>query len=264
MEAAKKRETFIQMLREVLAKFGEIKFACLFGSYCEDRAMPASDLDMAVLTGESRVIPYLTAELSRVLGIPEEEVSVLNLEDAGPILKLKVLSRGVRLLDRGMYGKELMREIEPETVDLLENERESFRAWLKGNPLDESLLKRILTQLSEDTEDLKEFLKKDPERVRLDKNLRKAFERTMQTSIKGAIDLLRHVILGLNLGVAEYYKDYVEISKGKGVISMETAENLLELIPTRHTLVHRYREVDYQKLMVRGEENSGDDTQATG
>jgi len=247
---AKNEERFVQILKEVVVKFSEVQFAYLFGSYAEGRAMPVSDLDIAVLTKESRVIPYLTAELSRVLDIPEEKISVLNLEDASPTLRLRILSRGVELLDRGMYGEKMRGEIEPETVDLLESERVSFQAWLRGNPLDESLLKRIITQLSEDLRDLKEFLEKGSEEVRLDKNLRKAFERTMQTSVEGVIDLLRHVISDLSLGVAEYYKDYVEISRGEGVIYAETAENLLELIPTRLALVHRYREVDYGRLWL--------------
>lgn len=236
------------MLKGAVAKFSDVQLAYLFGSYAEDKAMPASDLDVAVLVKERGVIPYFTAEFSRVLGIPEEKISVLNLEDASPTLRLRILSRGVRLLDRGGYVEKLMEEIGTETVDMLENEEASFQAWLRGNPLDEFLIKRILAQLTEDVEDLKEFLERKPEVISLDKNLKKAFERTMQTSIDGIIDLLRHVISGLSLGVAEYYKDYIEISRGRGVISAETAEKLLELIPTRHALVHRYREIDPQKL----------------
>ena len=87
------------------------------------------------------------------------------------------------------------------------------------------------------------------EDLRHDKPLRKAFERTIHTSIEGVIDLLRHIISGLNLGIVEYYRDYVEISREKGVISNETAESLLELIPTRDMLIHRYRELDYSKLL---------------
>jgi len=81
-----------------------------------------------------------------------------------------------------------------------------------------------------------------------DKTLRKAFERTLQTLIGGCIDLLRHIVSGLSLGVAEYYRDYVEIAKRSGAISEETAEKLLELIPVRHVLIHRYRDIDYVKL----------------
>ena len=250
LRSVRNREKFIRLLKQVMVKFSEVQFAYLFGSYAEGKAMPVSDLDIAILTKDKKVIPYLTAELSKVLGFPEEKISIVNLEDAGPILKLRILSRGIKLIDRGMFEEKIRMEIEPETIDLLENEKAGFQAWLKGNPLDEALLKRIITQISEDVEDLKELLKRDSEKVKLDKILRKAFERTVQTSIEGAIDLLRHIISGLNLGIAEHYKDYVEISREKGVISVETAKNLLELIPIRHSLVHRYREVSYEKLWL--------------
>ncbi len=241
------KESLLQVLKGVVAKFSDVQLAYLFGSYAEGRAMPASDLDIAVLTRKNGIIPYLTAEISNALKIPEEKIAILNIEDAAPILKSKIL-KGIKLLDREAYEEKLRSELEPEIVDLNENERAGFYAWLKGNPLDESVLKRIITQLSEDVNDLEYFLERDFDEIRLDKNLRKAFERGMQTSIEGAIDLLRHIISGLNLGVAEYYKDYVEICREKGVIGAETAEKLLELIPTRHKLVHRYREIDHQKL----------------
>lgn len=96
------------------------------------------------------------------------------MEDAGPILKLRILSHGIKLIDREMFEEKIRMEMEPETIDLLENEKAGFQAWLKGNPLDEALLKRIITQISEDVEDLKELLKRDSEKVKLDKIFRKA------------------------------------------------------------------------------------------
>ena len=239
----------IEILRGVISRFNEIKLAYLYGSYAEDKAMPASDVDIAVLTEQQDAIPHLTAELSKVLKVPEERLSLLDLKTSSPTLTLRVLRRGVRILDRGGYEERLKERIPMEVVDVLENEKASFQIWLHGNPIDEAVLKRIIVQLSEDVNDLNEVVSgKDPEDLRYDKNLRKAFERTLHTSIEGIIDLLRHIISGLNLGIVEYYKDYVEISKIKGVIANETAERLLELIPTRHMLIHRYRKLDYSKL----------------
>jgi uncharacterized protein YutE (UPF0331/DUF86 family)/predicted nucleotidyltransferase len=239
----------LMVLKEVMAKFEDVKLAYLFGSYAEGRAMPASDIDIAVLTKKRGVIPYLSAEISNALNIPEERISILNLDDITPKILLRIFSCGIKLLDREAHEEDLKNKLELETIDLIEDERAGFYAWVKGNPLDEALIKRIITQLCEDVEDLEAFLKRDIGDVKLDKNLRKAFERTMQTSIEGSIDLLRHIISGLNLGVAEYYKDYVEICKEKGVIGVETAERMLELIPTRHILVHRYT-IDLQKLWL--------------
>ncbi len=239
----------VEIIKEVISGFDEVKLAYLFGSYAEGKAMPISDIDIAVLTGQQKVIPYLTAEISKALKVPEEKLSVLNLEDSPPTLILRILKRGVKILDRGMYEERLKERISVEVIEVLENERAGFQTWLHGNPIDEVTLKRIIVQLSEDVNDLNEIIgQKSPEDLRRDKNLRKAFERTIHTSIEGAIDLLRQIISGLNLGIAEYYKDYIEISRDKGLITKETAEGLLELIPTRHMLVHRYREIDYTKL----------------
>ena len=239
----------IEILKGVVSRFDEIKLAYLFGSYAEGKAMPASDLDIAVLTEQQKTIPHLLAGMSKALNVPEEKLSVLNLETSPPTLTLRILKRGVKILDRGGYEERLKEKIPMEVVDVLENEKASFQIWLHGNPIDETILKRIITQLSEDVHDLHEVIsKKSPEDLRHDKTLRKAFERTLHTSIEGAIDLLRHIISGLNLGIVEYYRDYVEISREKGVITNETAEGLLELIPTTHMLIHRYRELDYSKL----------------
>jgi len=245
-------EAVVEILRGVLSKFNEVKLAYLFGSYAWGKAMPISDLDIALLIEQRKAIPHLMAELSKALNIPEGKISILDLEAAPPTLTLRILKKGIKLLDREKVHEEQLREKVPvEVIDIMENERTDFQMWLRGNPLDETLLKRIITQLSEDVNDLREILgEKRLEDLRLDKNLRKAFERTLHTSIEGATDLLRHIISGLNLGVAEYYRDYVEICRERGVISHKTAEGLLELIPTRHMLIHRYRELDHSKLWI--------------
>jgi uncharacterized protein YutE (UPF0331/DUF86 family)/predicted nucleotidyltransferase len=242
--------TAIEILKEVVSRFEEIKLAYLFGSYAEGKAMPASDLEIAILTEQQKTIPHLLAGMSKALNLPEEKLSVLNLENSPPTLTLRILKRGVKILDRGGYEERLKEKIPMEVVDVLENEKASFQIWLHGNSIDETILKRIITQLSEDMHDLHEVIsKKTPEDLRHDKPLRKVFERTLHTSIEGVIDLLRHIISGLNLGIVEYYRDYVEISRENGVISNETAESLLELIPTRDMLIYRYRELDYSKLL---------------
>ncbi|RLI24323.1 MAG: hypothetical protein DRO52_05695 [Candidatus Hecatellales archaeon] len=245
------RREIVKVLEETVARFDGVQLAFLFGSHAEGRATPTSDIDIAVLIREPKLIANLTAEISKALGFPEDKISILNFEEAGPRLKLRILTRGVKLLDRGAYEEKLRKEVRPEIVELLEDERAGFQAWLRGNPIDESIVRRIFVQLTEDVEDLRGFLKGGRKALSSDKNLRKAFERTLQTAIEGALDLLRHVVSGLNLGIAEYYRDYVEIGREKGVISPRTAENLLELIPTRHALVHRYRETSLSKLWLQ-------------
>ena len=62
------------------------------------------------------------------------------------------------------------------------------------------------------------------------------------------IDILRHLVTGLNLGVALYYKDYIDYAEKHGIISRDIANNLRSLIPVRHAIVHRYRSLNYKEL----------------
>ena len=242
------RGRLVEVLRRVAERYPEIKLLYLFGSYAEGRAVPASDIDVAVVAVKPSVIPHMVAEVARELGIPEEKISIVDMERAPPTLLVSILKRGVKVVDRDDTERRLLERVEPETLELSELSEVHFRKWVEGNPLDYRVVSRIVTQIQEDIRDLEEYLSRGLEAVVGDKTLRKAFERTLQTLIEGCIDLLRHIVSGLSLGVAEYYRDYVEIARRSGVISGETAEKLLELIPVRHALVHRYRDVDYVKL----------------
>ena len=238
----------VEALRRVAERYPQVRLVYLFGSHAEGRASPASDVDVAIVTAEYRVIPHLVADLARELGVPEERISVIDLESAPPSLIATILKRGVKVVDRGGEERRLAGRVEPETLELNELSRVHFMEWLEGNPLDHRVIGRIVAQIREDVEDLRYYLGRGLEAVRGDRVLRRAFERTLQTAIEGCIDLLRHIVSGLGLGVAEYYRDYVEISRRRGVVSGEVADKLLELIPVRHALVHRYREVDYARL----------------
>ncbi|MEN2974189.1 MAG: nucleotidyltransferase domain-containing protein [Candidatus Caldarchaeales archaeon] len=78
-------------LKKVLSRFDDVRLAYLFGSYAEGREMPISDLDIAILTRDRKVISYLTAEISKTLKIPEEKISIIDIDEAAVKL-LQVLS----------------------------------------------------------------------------------------------------------------------------------------------------------------------------
>ena len=242
------RGKLLEVLGRIAERYPEVRLMYLFGSYAEGRAMPASDIDVALVVSGRGVIPSIMAELAGELGVPEERISVVDLEYAQPTLVAAILGRGVKIVDRSGWVQRLLSKIEPEVQELNELGEAHFAKWLEGNPLDPRVVWRIVAQILEDVNDLKGYLGRGLEAVTSDRTLRKAFERTLQTAIEGCIDLLRHLVSGLNLGVAEYYRDYVEIPKSRGIISGEVAEKLLELIPTRHALVHRYREISYERL----------------
>jgi uncharacterized protein YutE (UPF0331/DUF86 family) len=137
---------------------------------------------------------------------------------------------------------------------VLEDEKFSSISWLRGNPVDLEVVRSIAAAILEDSRDLKELLDVGFERVVSDKHVKKSFERTFYTLIESMIDILRHVVAGLNLGVASYYRDYIDICLRNNIISMNVAERVLRLIPVRHALVHRYRRLNYEELWKEAEE----------
>ena len=184
--------------------------------------------------------------VARELGVPEERVDILDLALASPSLRLEVLSRGVNLASLVPHLEEL--------VEVRYLESLATQHWLKGDPLDLERLRRIESRIYEDAEDLKELLSKGLNEVLADKHLRKSFERTLQTLIEGMLDLLRHLSSGLNLGIAAYYRDYVELCVKAGLISRRVGDAIASLIPLRHALVHGYRNLNYEELWRRAEE----------
>jgi len=94
------RGRLVEVLRGVAERYPEIKLLYLFGSYAEGRAVPASDIDVAVVTVKPSVIPHIVAEVARELRISEEKISTVNLECAPPTLVVSILKRGVKVVDR--------------------------------------------------------------------------------------------------------------------------------------------------------------------
>jgi len=240
-----------EILRRILFKYAGIKLAYLFGSHARGSPKPLSDIDIAVYTDDPSVLLDVSAEISRELGIPEDRVSIVDLRVLDPVLILRIAREGIEVVNRGVNVSNL---VPSEVVEVRELERSMSRIWLCGDPLDVEIVRDIINRILEDARDLKELLSMGYESVVNNKFLRRSFERILQTLIEGYIDLLRHVIAGLNLGVASYYKDYIDIAERNNVISRDTAAKLRELVPARHVLVHRYRRVDYSRLWSLAEE----------
>ena len=89
----------------VVARHPDIQAAYIFGSVAQGRARPDSDIDVAVLLGrrlpDARALRYrltLAGELGAALRRNDVQLVILN--DAPPLLAQRVLSRGVLVFQR--------------------------------------------------------------------------------------------------------------------------------------------------------------------
>jgi len=236
----------LERLRRIFTKYPEVLIAYLYGSYAKGKESPLSDIDIAIIMKNKENFVNLLADIARELKIPEDKVSITDLLLVDPLLRLKILSEGLEIVNKGINLNSL---IQPETIEIYELEQtSSTRSWLRGNPIDFIVVRDIISRITEDIRDLNELLQLGYEKVINNKHMRKSFERTLQTLIESMLDLLRHIVAGLNLGIAACYRDYVDFARNGGVISDEIASYLKSLIPIRHALVHRYRRLNYEEL----------------
>ncbi|MCC6030953.1 MAG: DUF86 domain-containing protein [Desulfurococcales archaeon] len=244
-------EEITKLLREIFSKYQEVKLVYLYGSYAKGSQGPLSDIDIAVMTDDPSIILDVSAEIAHILKISEEKISIIDMRLLDPMMILKIISEGVEIINRGVNIHDL---ISRETIEVRELENTMSRKWASKDPLDIEVIRDIIARVNEDSKDLREMFEMGLDKIVSDKHLKRSFERVLQTLIEGLIDLLRHVVAGLNLGVASYYKDYVDIAERNNIISRDVAESLRRLIPVRHMLVHRYRILDYRKLWILAEE----------
>lgn len=242
----------VQKLRNIFSRYPQVLAAYLYGSYSVGRQTSVSDIDIAVFSEDRSVLLELSADIARELNIPEEKISITDLKFLDPALRLKIVKEGVEIANRGLNLSRIL-PTDGEIVEVYELEEEMCKSWLKGNPIDIRVVREIIARINEDLEDLEELFKLGYGKIMEDKHLRKSLERTVQTLIESMLDLLRHIVAGLNLGVATYYKDYVDYAERARIISSNTATEMRKLIPMRHALVHRYRTINYEEFWKTAE-----------
>ncbi|MEM3462730.1 MAG: HepT-like ribonuclease domain-containing protein [Candidatus Bathyarchaeia archaeon] len=240
----------MRKLKGVFDGYPQVLAAYLYGSYSTGRQTPLSDIDIAVVLGDGDISLDLSADIAEALGISEEKVSIIDLKLIDPAMRLKILREGVELLNR---GSDFAPPMDEEIVEVYELEEAIRKSWLMGNPVDIRVMREIIAKMNEDLRDLDELLKFGYGKVMEDKHLRKSLERTMQTLMESMMDLLRHIVAGFNLGVAAYYRDYVDYAEKAGVVSGDTANEMRRIIPIRHALVHKYRAINYEEVWKTAE-----------
>lgn len=85
-----------------------------------------------------------------------------------------MLKKGIKIIDRSGEEEKLLSRVGLETLELNELSEVSFEEWVKRNPPDPRIIGRIVAQIEEDVEDLKNYLSMSLEVVLGNRTMRKA------------------------------------------------------------------------------------------
>lgn len=164
-------EDVLERLRVALQGNDNVLLVYLFGSRVRGKASPISDYDVAVLLrdGSLQAFTDVLLSISRALGVCEDKVDILDLSKASLHLKAKVLSEGVKVIDRG-YGDALRLDVNVNYPELAYQTSVLLRNWL-DNPvgLDLRIIKERIDYLLRLNSNLKSFFERHkPEDVSAD------------------------------------------------------------------------------------------------
>ena len=254
-----KTEDVVPVLRKALRSVEGLSLAYLFGSLA--RGASSHDVDIAVLIegpDKARGLSEVIRSVSRALGIPEEDVDVVDIEGASPLLLHEVLEKGLELFDERGLGKELRKRLTLDYPRMREELDVMTRMWVSEDPeVNRALLARRPDEVLRDVGLLKRYVREGLAWVLSDIERTYAFERALHRAIEAMLDVCRHVVAVEGLGAVEFYSDYPLRLAEAGVMEEGLADKLAELARLRNVLVQGYAELDYPILMQVAEEVVG-------
>lgn len=112
----------------------ELRFIYVFGSAARDELCDDSDYDLAVDAGSPLQPKKLTALSGRLEAVVERGVDIVDLQAAGPIIKMQILRKGSIIL---CHDERALAEFKMYTPSIYEDWKHLRR------PIDEALLRRI-------------------------------------------------------------------------------------------------------------------------
>lgn len=241
----------VERLKKALEGDENVLLAYLFGSRASGKASLISDFDLAVLLKDSslQALSRLLSRVTEALGVSEDRIDILDLGRAPLHLKAKVLSEGVKIVDRG-FEDVLRLEVNTKYPEIAPQIDYLLRKWVSDpDSLDLRVIKDRLDYLAQLREHLETFFKRHKlGDLKEDFEAWYALKAMVQDSIQAMIDVCAHVFSSKNLGIATSCMDYIRKLAEKGYMDSSLAENLRLAITLRNRLVHRYLAVEVEEL----------------
>jgi len=241
------RELIIKRLSELFSRLSDVEVAILFGSAARGCKYP-HDIDIAVKFSREKSlldIGGLASVIARELGVSEGFIDVIDLAEVKPLLLLKILKDGV-VLKGDLKELEKLYEVASRGTDqLIEIEH-----WAILDPEPE-INKVVITSRVEEVRRNSDFIKNEilaKDVDELDYKDVLALERAVHRIAEAMLDICRHLVAVYSLGIVESYGEYPKRLAQAGKMPKELAKELTRIAGLRNILVHRYLEINLNKL----------------
>ena len=241
----------LEELKEKLLKDDNILLAYLFGSMSKSKGHPRSDIDIAVLLRDNSW-PSIS-RLIDSLGLGER-LDIVDLSRADPLLKYKIVSTGIKLVDKGNYEKRLLLKL----FERIHEALDVANSYLNGSltpSVDREIIARKLMALDEEARILRDhILNKEIDEVIEDPLLIRVLRDSLRVAIESILDICKHLVATLALGIVREYKDFPLKLSEANLMNEKLANKLADFIRLRNIIVHRYTELNYIILYSKARE----------
>jgi len=247
-------DDLLTRIKKALNDVEGLEFAALFGSLITIGGSH-HDIDIAVkASGRDKYssLCKVIEVLSRSLGIPEEQIDLVDLDRADLELKKEVMANGVIILDKIGYRERLVKELNTSYPEYGENRRISIDEWLRlrdPSSINLEIVKRRLEFIRRETDFLEgNVLSKGVSEVKESPILQRLIERSFHLIIEAVLDICRHIVSVMGWGPALSYSDFITLCFKHKVMDEALKERLINYVRIRNIIIHRYLDVDYEKL----------------
>ncbi len=230
--------------------------AYLFGSHTTGKVWAESDVDVALLFGETdasnhlEIIGRLVENLCQVLG--DVEVDVVNLDGVPTHFAYEILRTGqlafcadphehIRF-EMGIFEKQMDEEPWQQIGHDYLMERAKTRQMLKKGKdmIDRGRVEHLVNYVQEMLNRLQNQQGKGFEEFAEDFQAVDASLYELQTMLEAISDIAMHVVTGANLGSPNSRPEAIEMLAKNGIIPQELAEKISQSVRMRNVIVHHY------------------------
>ncbi|MYE91702.1 DUF86 domain-containing protein [Candidatus Poribacteria bacterium] len=246
----------------------------LFGSHATGKVWQESDVDVALLFGETdasnqrEIIGRLVENLCQALG--DIELDVVNLDEVPTHFAYEILRTGKLAFcanphDRiqfeiGIFDKQMEEEPWQQIGrDYLMKRAKTRQMLKKGKDMiDRRRVEHLVSYVQEMLNRLQNQGGKNFEEFAEDFQAVDASLYELQTMLEAISDIAIHVVTGANLGSPNSRPEAIEMLAKNGIIPQELAEKISQAVRMRNIIVHHYPRVNLRTVYDVIQDGLGD------